>query len=197
MLIVIVEVPNENVLILKHLPMNNIAFNNQICDQKRSLELFAFKFTQNNDDADDLVQDTMLRAMRYANLYKDGTNLRGWLYTIMKNTFINSYRVTSRRSQIVETTEDLSSFHLMKSADGNLGENSFVSEDIHKALSQLSPDYYLPFMKYFEGFKYHEIADELKIPIGTVKTRIHAARQLLKSNLKMYSQDYKKLNTYN
>lgn len=177
--------------------MTNITFNNQICEHKSSLEMFAYQFTKNNDDADDLVQDTMLKAIRYSKLYKDGTNLRGWLYTIMRNTFINSYRATSMKSKVIETCEDLMPYQLVKSADGNLGENHFVGEDIHRALAKLEPECYIPFIKYFEGFKYHEIAEELGIPIGTVKTRIHVARQVLKSNLKMYSDEYKKTNKYN
>ena len=177
--------------------MNNISFNTQLCNHKSSLEMFAFRFTQNLDDADDLVQDTMLKAIRYAGLYKEGTNLRGWLYTIMKNTFINSYRVSSKKTKVVETMEDLSSFQLMKSADGNLGENHFIKEDLTKALMSLSAEYYTPFIKYFEGFKYHEIAEELQIPIGTVKTRIYIARQLLKANLKIYSEEFKKSNKFN
>jgi len=170
--------------------MNNIILNNQICDHKSSLEMFAQRFTQNYDDAADLVQDTIIKAIRYSYLYKEGTNLKGWLYTIMKNTFINSYRRNSVRQNVIETHEDLNSFHMLKGASGNLGENQMVSEDLDKALNQLSPEYYIPFIKFFEGFKYHEIAEELNIPLGTVKTRIHVARQLLKSSLKMYSEQY-------
>ena len=177
--------------------MNNIAFNNEICDHKSSLHTFAMKFTKNMDDADDLVQDTLVKAIRYANLYQDGTNLRGWLFTIMRNTFINNYRRMSKKQTLVETSEDLSSYQLQVSATHNQGENKFMMEDIQKAMCKLQPEYSIPFLKYFEGFKYHEIAEELDIPIGTVKTRIHVARQLLKSNLKMYSQEFKKSNKYN
>jgi len=177
--------------------MTNLSFNAQIWSHKSALEMFAFQFTKNNDDADDLLQDTMLKAIRYSRLYKDGTNLRGWLYTIMRNTFINTYRVSTLKNKVIETHEDLQPYHMVKSAEGNLGENQFISEDIHKALQKLSPDCYIPFIKYFEGFKYHEIAEELDIPIGTVKTRIHVARQLLKANLKAYSLEYKKTNKYN
>lgn len=171
--------------------MNELPFNNQICLHKLSLKTFAIRFTKNDDDADDLVQDTLLKAIRYSKLYKEGTNLRAWLYTIMRNTFINDYRRSSKQQKIVETTDDLTSFQLAKSADRNLGENLFVNEDIHKALKNLPADYLIPFIKYFEGYKYHEIADELSIPIGTVKTRIHMARQSLKKNLKIYNQEHK------
>lgn len=170
--------------------MNYMPFNNQIYLHKPSLQIFAFRFTKNDDDANDLVQDTFLKAIRYSKLYKDGTNLRAWLYTIMRNTFINDYKRSSKQQQIVETTDELTSFQLAKSADSNLGENIFISEDIYKALKNLPGDYLTPFIKYFEGYKYHEIAEELSIPIGTVKTRIHMARQSLKNYLKIYNQEY-------
>lgn len=172
--------------------MNIISFDNQICNLRPSLNQFAYKFTQNFDDADDLVQDTMLKAIRYAKLYKEGTNLKGWVYTIMRNTFINNYRSTVRRREVVDTTEDLNSSQLVNSASCNKGEDKFVMEDLNKAMGKLQPDYYIPFIKYFEGFKYHEIAEELDIPIGTVKTRIHVARKILKANLKMYSTEFGK-----
>jgi RNA polymerase sigma factor (sigma-70 family) len=171
--------------------MSHMTIDHQICLHKPSLKTFAFRFTKNDDDAEDLVQDTLLKAIRYSDLYKEDTNLKAWLFTIMKNTFINDYRRSKKQQKIVKTTDDLTSFQLAKSADTNLGEGLFVNEDIHKALRSLPADYLTPFIKYFEGYKYHEIADELSIPIGTVKTRIHMARQSLKKNLKIYNKEYK------
>ena len=172
--------------------MNNISLNHQICEHKSMLESYALNFTKDIEDANDLVQDTMIKAIRYATMYKEGTNIKAWLYTIMKNTFINNYRRGSKRNSIMETTEDLSSSQLKASASSNQGENKFMMDDINKAISNLQSDYSTPFIKYFEGYKYHEIAEELNIPIGTVKTRIHVARQVLKSNLKMYAEGFKK-----
>ncbi len=174
--------------------MNNITFSNEICDHKSSLQNFAMKFTKNIEDADDLVQDTLLKAIRYAGMYQEGTNLRGWLFTIMRNTFINNFRKQAKKNALIETSEDLSSFQLRSSAEGNQGENKFMMEDIQRAMARLQPEHATPFVKYFEGYKYHEIAEELNIPIGTVKTRIHIARQVLKDNLKMYSKEFKKSN---
>jgi len=171
--------------------MENISLNHQICNHRSCLESFAMKFTKDLEDANDLVQDTLIKAIRYHHMYKQGTNLRGWLYTIMRNTFINDYRKGSRRNMVIETSEDLSSYQLYNSAATNQGENKFVMEDINKALGQLQPEYSTPFLKYFEGYKYHEIAEELNIPIGTVKTRIHMARQTLKGQLKMYNSRFK------
>ncbi|TDQ11201.1 sigma-70 family RNA polymerase sigma factor [Pedobacter metabolipauper] len=171
--------------------MNNATLNHEICNHKSCLESFALKFTRNMDDANDLVQDTLIKAIRYHNLYKEGTNLKAWLYTIMRNTFINDYRKDLRRSAVIHTTEDLSSVQLSRSADKNHGENKFILQDITKAMDKLQPEYSVPFLRYFEGYKYHEIADEMQIPLGTVKTRIHVARQFLKGQLKMYSDQFR------
>lgn len=173
-----------------HLLMKNNSLNHQICDHQTCLENFAVKFTRDVEDANDLVQDTLIKAIRYHHLYKKGTNLRAWLYTIMRNTFINDYRKQSRRNTVVEVVEDLTACQLSKSASINQGENKFVMDDINRAMKQLQPEYSIPFLKYFEGYKYHEIAVELNIPIGTVKTRIHVARQVLKSSLKMYNNKF-------
>lgn len=178
------------------LPMESTKLNQQICEHQISLQLFARKFTQDIEDANDLVQETMIKALRYAAMYQEGTNMKAWLYTIMKNTFINSYRKVSKRKSIIDTTDDLSSVQLKASASNNLGESKFALDDINKAITKLQPDYAIPFLKYFEGYKYHEIAEELNIPIGTVKTRIHIARQILKGSLKMYAPEFIKTAAY-
>ena len=106
----------------------------------------------------------------------------------MKNTFINNYRRSTRTNSILTVTDEITSDKLHYSASVNDSDGKFVMEDIYKALGKLQPEYYVPFLKYFEGYKYYEIAEQLNIPIGTVKTRIHVARQLLKKSLKMHQQ---------
>ena len=170
--------------------MKDMTFNDTICTHRSCLESFAMKFTQDVEDANDLVQDTLIKAIRYHYLYKTGTNMRGWLYTIMKNTFINDYRKGSRKIAVIQNTEEFTPQHLSRSATDNLGENKFIMNDIKSALSKLQTEYSVPFLRYFEGYKYHEIAEELNIPIGTVKTRIHMARKELKKYLKIYEQNY-------
>ncbi len=166
--------------------MTNIEFNTLVMRQAPSLRMYALRFTHDSDDANDLVQDTLLKAITYYNKFKEGTNLKGWLYTIMKNTFINNYRRFIKISSFVTKTDEISSSQLSFSASRNDGEPKFVMDDINKALSGLQTEYYIPFTMYFEGYKYHEIAEQLAIPIGTVKTRIHVARKLLKKDLKVY-----------
>jgi RNA polymerase sigma factor (sigma-70 family) len=175
--------------------MNEFTFNSQICGHRASLMQSAVKFTGNSDDADDLVQDTLIKAIRYETMYKEGTNLRGWLFTIMKNTFINNYRSLLKKKSVLVTNNDLLAYPLPAYASRNKGEARFTMEDINKAIHNLLPAYSIPFLRYFEGYKYHEIANELDIPVGTVKTRIHIARKLLKADLKMYKDDFARLKT--
>lgn len=169
--------------------MTQLQFNDQLHNYSGSLQSFALNFTKDIEDANDLVQDTLLKAITYYNRFKEGTNLKGWLFTIMRNTFINNYRRTIKTNTLISQSDEISSASLHYSASSNMAESKFVMGDIHKALATLQPEYYEPFIKYFEGYKYHEIADELRIPIGTVKTRIHVARGILKKYLKMYADD--------
>ena len=166
--------------------MTNTEFNTLVLRQESSLKTYALRFTHDVEDANDLVQDTLVKAVTYYTNFKEGTNIKGWLYTIMKNTFINNYRRFIKTTSLITKTDELSSTQLSFSASSNLGSSKFVMDDINDALKSLSEEYYVPFTMYFEGYKYHEIADHLEIPIGTVKTRIHVARKQLKKSLKAY-----------
>lgn len=169
--------------------MTKFEFNHLVNHHSLSLRSYALNFTKDSEDANDLVQDTMLKAITYYNKFKEGTNLKGWLFTIMKNTFINNYRRLVKTNALIIQSEDISSANLCFSSSKNQAESKFVLGDIDKALATLPQDYYVPFMRYFEGYKYHEIADMLEIPIGTVKTRIHVARGILKKYLKTYTKE--------
>lgn len=171
--------------------MTQSEFGALVVQQSGSLRMYALNFTHDGEDADDLVQDTLLKAITYFDKFREGTNLKGWLYTIMKNTFINNYRRLVKVNSLVTQSDEISSSHLIFSATANQGEGNFVMADIRSALRSLSDDYKVPFMMYFEGYKYHEIANYLQIPIGTVKTRIHVARKLLKGRLKAYDRSAK------
>ncbi len=168
--------------------MNKLEFNTKVVKEAGSLNNYALYFTRDEENANDLVQDTMLKAFSYYNKFREGTNLQAWLYTILKNTFINYYRRKVKTNSIILKSHTISSSDLYKSALNNSAEGKFVMKDIERALSQLPEEYYYPFSMYFEAYKYHEIADHFRIPIGTVKTRIHVARQQLKKKLKPYSK---------
>jgi len=167
--------------------MTKIEFKSMVSSHAESLKMYALHFTHDDEDANDLVQDTVLKAITYHEKFKEGTNLKGWLYTIMKNTFINNYRRFVKISGMVTKSDEISSSNLVYSSTKNKGENQFVMDDIREAMDKLSEEYYVPFTMYFEGYKYHEIAEHLSIPIGTVKTRIHVARKSLKKSLKTYA----------
>ena len=118
--------------------MTKIEFNTLVLRQASSLRSYALHFTHDADDANDLVQDTMLKAITYYNKFKEGTNLKGWLYTIMKNTFINNYRRFVKVSSYVTKSDEISSANLAFSATKNQGESRFVIEDIKQAMNKLS-----------------------------------------------------------
>jgi len=167
--------------------MQSLNFETLLADHAMSLKTYALHFTHDEQDADDLVQDTVLKAITYREKFQEGTNIKGWLYTIMKNTFINNYRRVMKTSGLITQSEEIAPANLFFSATENRGEKQFVMDDIQDAMNRLSEEYYVPFTMYFEGYKYQEIADHLTIPIGTIKTRIHVARKLLKKMLKSYA----------
>ncbi len=166
--------------------MTTLEFSYSLNKLSKSLKPFALKLTRDMDDANDLMQDTMVKAFTNKDKFTDGTNLKAWLYTIMKNTFITNYQRMVRRGTFVDTSDNL---HFINSGsvvieNGAYGE--FAMKDITKAINKLDSVYKTPFMMHYKGFKYHEIAEKLDIPIGTVKNRIHIARKLLKDDLKVY-----------
>jgi len=171
--------------------MKDNQFNLMIKSHRTMLDNFAMKFTGDLDDAQDLIQDTMVKALRFFETFDEGTNLRGWLYTIMRNTFINDYKKTTRKQSIITQEEDITYAHLLSSAAINKAESTFALRDINLALDKLPESLSVPFIRYVEGYKYHEIADKLGIPLGTVKTHIREARKRLCRQLSMYrDRDY-------
>ncbi len=166
--------------------MTTLEFNYNLDMMSSALKPFALKLTRDREDANDLLQETMLKAYTNREKYTDGTNLKAWLYTIMKNTFITNYQKMVRRGTFIDTTENLHYINSSGSTINNHAYGNFTMEDIEKALTKLADTYKEPFMMHFTGFKYHEIAEKLSIPIGTVKNRIHIARKELKGNLKSY-----------
>jgi RNA polymerase sigma-70 factor (ECF subfamily) len=162
--------------------MNN-PFRILIQDEYQKLRNFALKLTHDQEDANDLVQETVFRAMKYEEKFEKGTNLKGWLYTIMKNLFINHYRRVVSSKIFSDDTDKQHYINSARSARANDAESNLGEEEIMQAINGLSENLRTPFMMSFNGFKYEEIAEKLKIPLGTVKIRIHMARQKLKSQL--------------
>ncbi|MBC8110149.1 MAG: RNA polymerase sigma factor [Verrucomicrobia bacterium] len=156
----------------------------------KSLRPFALRLTKDADDADDLLQETLMKAFINREKFAQGTNLKAWLYTIMKNTFITNYQRLVRRNTFIDTTENLHYLNSSNHTTENDSQSSFIMDDIQKAIDKLDESYRMPFLMHFRGFKYHEIALKLSIPIGTVKNRIHIARKELKELLRNYSYAY-------
>lgn len=170
--------------------MTQLEFSSLVQKEGNPLRNYALQLTRNSEDANDLVQETMLKAFTYHNKFAEGTNLKGWLYTIMKNSFINNYRRLVKRKTFIDTTEN--SFYLdsISNSTDNAGEKKFMMRDMEAAIESLPYDLKKTFTMNHKGFKYHEIAEILNIPIGTVKTRIFVARRLLRKKLESYGKAY-------
>ena len=163
-------------------------FESKLMSLQANLLNFAFMLTSNRDDAYDLLQDTTLKALDNADKYVDNTNFKGWVFTIMRNIFINNYRRSTRSAMTVDTTEDL--YHLnAPQASFNSPENSYTIKEVNKAIDSFTPEYRIPFSMHLSGYKYSEIAERMNLPVGTIKSRIYYARQRLRSQLKDYRDD--------
>lgn len=161
-------------------------FKVKVSDEANPLKNYAFKLTHDQEDAEDLVQDTMLKAFSNEEKFAEGTNLKGWLYTMMKNIFINKYRRAMKSRIFNDYTDDQYYLNSAVSLRNNEGEGNLVMKDITKALGELSDNLRTPFLLSYQGYKYEEISSHLKIPLGTVKVRIHNARKELMKKLEAY-----------
>ena len=161
----------------------NESFKQRLLGLQGNLLSFAYQLTTNKDEARDLLQDTTLKALDNEEKYVDNVNFKGWIFTIMRNIFINNYRQTVRKATIIDQTEDL--YHLNISQDSGLTspEGSYAVKEITTALESFSDDYRIPFNMYVAGYKYNEIADKMGLPLGTVKSRIFFARKRLRDQL--------------
>ena len=166
--------------------MEPIDFTNTVTKYAYSLRPFALSLTRDMEDAHDLIQETLLRALSSQEKFTEGTNLKAWLYTIMKNIFINNYRRNKKRNTIIDTTEDMYVINSNSTKVTNQGESNMTMESVTMAVNMLNAEFRVPFMMHYNGFKYHEIADHLVLPIGTVKSRIHFARKELKKKLQRF-----------
>lgn len=169
--------------------MTTAEFSSSLAEMSGSLKPFALKLTKDGEEANDLLQETMLKAYTNRDKFADGTNLKAWLYTIMKNTFITNYQRLMRRNTFIDTTDNLHYLNSNNNVTYNLAFSTFAMRDIEYAVDHLDEAYRQPFVMHYRGFKYHEIAQRLSIPIGTVKNRIHIARKELKDQLKVYAHN--------
>jgi RNA polymerase sigma-70 factor (ECF subfamily) len=163
--------------------MSTIEFTTQMMSFSEQMRKFAYKLTSNYDDAQDLMQETYIKAIKYQDSFTDSTNLKAWLLTIMKNTFINVYRKNIRKGQVFDANVTAASDRLHQKASNNTTETRLYEQDIRKLITALPSEYSAPFEMYIEGYKYKEIGEYMNLPIGTIKSRIHIARQELMSKI--------------
>ena len=159
--------------------MTAIEFNSQILNLKETFQYFAYSLTLNQDDANDLVQDTFLKALKNKDKFDPSTNIKAWLYTIMKNTFINQYRRKMKIRKVFESNEKESTVVRIPDINYQTADSQLTSSEIMNAIENLEDEFRVPFMMHFEGYKYKEIAEKLNLSIGTVKSRIFFSRQKL------------------
>ena len=164
--------------------MRTADFTQNLLGMQKELHRFALKLTADREEADDLLQETSLKALDNEDKYTPDTNFKGWMYTIMRNIFINNYRRTVRDQTFVDHTDNL--FHLSLPQDSGFEstEGNYDLKEILKIVNMLPKEYRIPFSMYVSGFKYREIAERLGLPIGTVKSRIFFTRQRLQKDLK-------------
>ena len=161
--------------------MSTIDFQNKVNSLAPMLNSFAYNLTKNAEDAKDLFQETAFRAFNNKDKYRPGTNLKAWLFTIMKNIFINNYRKKMKANTIQDSTENLYYLNSGSVSITNSAESEIMLKELHIMVERLEDTLRVPFMMHYEGFKYQEIAEDLDLPLGTVKSRIFFARKELKS----------------
>jgi RNA polymerase sigma-70 factor (ECF subfamily) len=159
----------------------------------------AYRMTRNSEDAEDLVQETYLKAYRYYDKFEEGTNFKAWLFKIMKNTFINNSRKRQQAPALSDFADIEESFESQVSEDvarqiKNPEEEfleNVLDEDVQRALDKLPPDYRMVvILADLEGFSYKEIADILEVPVGTVMSRLYRGRRLLEAAMLEFAREH-------
>lgn len=164
--------------------MSTLEFNQLLVSNAEFLKPFAITLTRDSETAKDLFQETLYRAISNREKYNVGTNIKAWLYTIMRNIFINNYRRNAKQQTIFDATPNEFLLNSSAALISNGAESNLRLKEIQEAVYNLPEIFRNPFLLYFDGYKYHEIAEMLGEPLGTIKSRIHFARKLLKEQLK-------------
>lgn len=166
--------------------MANTEFNDMLVDNADFLKPFAINLTKDAEAANDLYQETLYKALANHEKYNAGTNIKAWLFTIMRNIFINDYRRKAKRKTVFDNTAEDFLINMKQASVPNGAESVIREKEIRTAIDQLPEIFKVPFLLYFDGYKYQEIAEYLNEPLGTIKSRIHFARKLLKEQISRY-----------
>lgn len=163
--------------------MTSMEFNTKLGGLTTLLHSFAYNLTKNMEDAKDLYQETAYRALFNRDKFQPDTNFKAWMFTIMKNIFINNYRKKVKANTILDTTDNQYYLNSGSHSTTNAAEGGIMLKELNGMVESLDDSVRIPFVMHFEGFKYQEIADELRLPLGTVKSRIFFARKELKEKI--------------
>ena len=157
--------------------MSNPEFDALVVNHAASIKPYAITLTRDHETAQDLCQETLYKALAHRSQYQPGSNIKAWLCTIMRNIFINDYRRAGRKKQIMDALSYSSHYDQLQQKD------LLQWKEINEAIYQLPGIFKTACLLYLQGFKYHEIAVALNEPLGTIKSRIHFARKLLKKQI--------------
>lgn len=166
--------------------MKKESLKSRIVGLQNNLLSFAYQLTSDRESAEDLLQDTTLKALSNEDKYVDNVNFKGWIFTIMRNIFINNYRANVRRATVIDQTDDLYHLNLHQESGLATPEGAYAMQEISAAMASFAEEYRVPFSMHVAGYKYNEIAEKLGLPLGTVKSRIFFTRRRLQAILKDY-----------
>ncbi|MEL6718379.1 MAG: RNA polymerase sigma factor [Bacteroidota bacterium] len=166
--------------------MNQVEFVENFNHLENKLFAFAYKLTKDQNKAKDLVQEAALKAYRNIEKFREGTNFKAWISTILRNTFINNYRRAKVRNITSEPVDTVlykveERFHTK-----NEGTTNIQLKELHSMIDELKPKYRIPFLMHYKGYEYAEIAAEMNIPVGTVKSRLFVARKQLRKTVQLH-----------
>lgn len=166
--------------------MSKSEFGSVILSHQSFLYQLAMKLTKDPEESNDLLQETFFKALKNKDKFQEGTNIKGWLYTIMKNTFINAYRKRKNQNTFVDDTDNKYFLNIRETEKTVTTDGKVDQEYIMKQINSVDKTYVETFMMYYNGYKYEEIAEIMDIPLGTVKSRIFLARRKMMDKLKAY-----------
>lgn len=159
------------------------SFRSELVNLQSNLLSFAYQLTSDREAAADLLQETTLKALDNEEKFTSDTNFKGWVFTIMRNIFINNYRRTVRQATVVDSSEDLYQINSYQESALESPEDTIAVKDINAILKTFDADFRIPFNMHIAGYKYSEIAEHMGLPVGTVKSRIFFTRKRLRAAL--------------
>lgn len=163
--------------------MKEFNFEKELLGVQDELFRFAYKLTANREKAEDLLLDTLLKAMLHKESYNKNTNFKGWLFIIMRNTFINGYRAEVGHTRLYISSDPAYYSRIMDESRTEEVDKNYDLEKIRNAIKSVPESHFIPFEMYLSGFKYREIAERTGVSLGTIKSRIFHCRKKLKAIL--------------